>query len=112
MVVTIITYNTIFTQGYNDSYYYGTIRNIYAKSLNAFIKICKYLHKFASCMVLFNVFFTGFVKTWAYKQEMKFIAQIVTQFTYSQITGDISTATRLYWKIVVSAKLLVTCYEF
>ena len=35
--------------------------------------------------------------------EMKLIAQIVTQFTYSQITGDISTATRLYWKIVVSA---------
>ena len=46
---------------------------------------------------LFNVFFTGFVKTWAYKQEMKLIAQIVTQFTYSQITEDISTATRRLW---------------
>ena len=38
-VVTIIPYNTIFTQGYNNYYYYGTIRYIYAKSLNAFINI-------------------------------------------------------------------------
>ena len=54
MVVTIIPYNTIFTQGYNDYNYYGTIRNIYTKSLNAFINICKFLHKFASCTVLFH----------------------------------------------------------
>ena len=39
MVVTIILYNTIFTQGYNNYYYYGIIRLIYAKSLNAFINI-------------------------------------------------------------------------
>ena len=39
MVVTIIPYNTIFTQGYNNYYYYGTIRLIYAKSLNTFINI-------------------------------------------------------------------------
>ena len=39
MVVTIISYNTIFTQGYNNYCYYGTIRLIYANSLNAFIDI-------------------------------------------------------------------------
>ena len=50
MMVTYISYNTIFTQGYNNYYYYGTICHIYAKSLNAFINICKYLHKFASCI--------------------------------------------------------------
>ena len=54
MVVTIIPYNTMFTQGYNNYYYYETIRHIYTKCLNAFISICDYLHKFASCMVLFT----------------------------------------------------------
>ena len=54
MVVTIIPYITIFTQGCNNYFYYGTIRNIYAKSLNVFINMCKYLHKFASCIVLFT----------------------------------------------------------
>ena len=39
MVVTIIPYKTVFTQGFNNYYYYGTIRLIYAKSLNAFINI-------------------------------------------------------------------------
>ena len=40
MVVTIIPYNNaIYTQGYNNYYYYRTIRLIYAKSLNAFINI-------------------------------------------------------------------------
>ena len=38
-VVTIIPYNAIFTQGYNNYHYYRTIRLIYAKSLNAFINI-------------------------------------------------------------------------
>ena len=52
MVVTIIPYNTIFTQGYDNYYHYGTIRNIYTTSLNAFINICRYLHKFTSCIVL------------------------------------------------------------
>ena len=37
MVVTITPYNAIFAQGYNNYYYYGTIRNIYTTSLNAFI---------------------------------------------------------------------------
>ena len=54
MVVTIIPYNTIFTHGSNNYYYYGTIRNIYTKSLNAFSNICKYLHKATCCMVLFT----------------------------------------------------------
>ena len=35
----IIPYNTIFTQGYNNYYHYGTIRYIYATSLNAFINL-------------------------------------------------------------------------
>ena len=52
--VTIILYITVFTHGYNHYNNDGTIRNIYTKSLNAFIIICEYLHKFASCMVLFT----------------------------------------------------------
>ena len=54
MVVTIIPYNTIFTLGYSNYINYVTIRNNYTEILNAFINICKYLHKFASCMVLFT----------------------------------------------------------
>ena len=45
MVVTNIPYNTILIQGSNNYTNYGTIRNIYARRLNAFIYICKYLHK-------------------------------------------------------------------
>ena len=49
MVVIITPYKTIFTQCYNNYYYYGNTRNIcmYTKSLNALINICKYLNSSA-----------------------------------------------------------------
>ena len=52
MVVTNIPDNAIFIQALNNFTNYIIICNIYAKSLNAFIIICKYLHKFVGCMVL------------------------------------------------------------
>ena len=38
MLVPIIPHNAIFTQDYNNSFNYGTIRNFYTKTLNAFVK--------------------------------------------------------------------------